>query len=81
MYNVGWYDTVRSLPILELDYVRSVPAHCCTKVRCLFGGEIPQLLSAEIFQGVPIMKNVREKFCKKILPYDFFYCGVSINNI
>ena len=28
------------LPILELDYVRSVPAHCCTKVRCLFGGGV-----------------------------------------
>ena len=30
------------------------------------------------FQGLPIMKNVREKFCQRILPYVFKYCGVSM---
>ena len=30
------------------------------------------------FKGLPIMKNVREKFCQRILPYVFKYCGVSM---
>ena len=37
------------------------------------------LLVTHCLQGVPILKNVREKFCEKILAYDLSYPGVSIN--